>query len=73
MYLEDIDVFNLLPVLGLHELDPRIAVGVVAVDAHDAEILLGVGVCQNIIMVLFSTNDVSIRVRLILPLSPMQV
>lgn len=57
MYLEDVNVLDLFAVLGLHELDPGIAVRVVAVGAHDAEVLFRVGVCQNIIMVLYPANE----------------
>ena len=57
MYLEDVNVLDFFAVLGLHELDPGITVGVVAVGAHDAEVPFRVGICQNIIMVLHPAND----------------
>lgn len=56
MYLEDVNVLDLFAVLGLHEFDPGITVGVVAVGAHDTEVLFRVGVCQNIIMILYPVN-----------------
>lgn len=58
MYLEDVNVLDLFAVLGLHELDPEIAIGVVAVGAHDAEVLFRVGVCQYIKMVLYPAYQI---------------
>ena len=50
--LENIDILNLLAILGLHESNPGLWIGVVPVGTHDPKVLLWVSVGEDVVVIL---------------------
>ena len=51
-YLEYVNIFDFLSILGAHQFDPRLSIGMVVVNPHHPKVHVGVVVCQDVVIVL---------------------